>query len=173
MRCARVTARGRLASVVICAALLCAIAPAQAAIAARGGVVLSVAPIPTAAHPKPGTPQVNWSTGDGSPGEVTVTPAESKEALFGTGADGSAPAPWISVGRSYVFRLYSIASGRRLLARLTVGRQQSPTEVVAVPPRPKITPSAVNRLLQILAIGSMFILAVFALMHLRELRRDG
>lgn len=171
-------ARPRVRAWAILATLSCAasfalpvfVAPA---VGARGGVVLSVAPVPSAVHPKVATPQVTWSTGDGSPGEVTVTPAETKETLFGTGADGSAPAPWITVGHSYVFRLYSIVSGRRLLARLTVGRQQSPAEVVALPRKPKITPPAVNRLLQILAIGSILLLAAFAVAHARELRRDG
>lgn len=169
-------ARGRSActvTCVLCAGLLAGAPSGQAAGGAHGGVVLSVAPVPTPANPTVGTPQVTWSTGDGSPGEVTVTPDESKEALFGTGADGSAPAPWISIGRSYVFRLYSIVSGRQLLARLKVGQRQAPAELVALPQRPRITPSAVNRLLQIVAIGSVLVLALLAVMHAWELRRDG
>lgn len=165
--------RSAVAYVAACATLLAGCASAHAATGAYRGVVLSVTPVPTAATPKPGTPQVTWSTGDGSPGEVTVTPEESKEALFGSGADGSAPAPWISPGRIYVFRLYSIVSGRRLLARLKVGEQQSPAEVVAVPQRPRITSAAINRLLQILAIGSVFLLALLVASYAREARRNG
>jgi hypothetical protein len=136
-------------------------------------VVLSVAPIPTAADPSPGTPHVTWSTGNGSPGEVTVSSAGSKEALFASGPDGSASAPWISAGRSYVFRLYSIVSGHRLLARLKVGQEKAAAELVAVPQKPRITSPVVNRLLQLLAFGSITVLTLLAAMHVREVRRSG
>jgi hypothetical protein len=104
---------------------------------------------------------------------VTVSSAGSKEALFASGADGSAPAPWISVGRSYVFRLYSIISGHRLLARLKVGQEEAAAELVAVPQKPRSTSPVVNRLLQLLAFGSLVVLALLAAMHVREVRHGG
>jgi hypothetical protein len=72
-----------------------------------------------------------------------------------------------------VFRLYSIVSGHRLLARLKVGQEQAPAELVAAPRKPRITSPVVNRLLQLLAFGSLVILALLAVMHVREVRRGG
>jgi len=157
----------------LCLCVVTGIASAEPKTGTDTEVVLSVAPLPTAADPAPGTPQVTWSTGDGSPGEVTVSSAGSKEALFASGADGSAPAPWISVGRSYVFRLYSIISGHRLLARLKVGQEEAAAELVAVPQKPRSTSPVVNRLLQLLAFGSLVVLALLAAMHVREVRHGG
>jgi hypothetical protein len=147
-------------------------APAMASSAASSEVVLSVAPVPTAAHPKAGTPMVTWSTGNGSPGELTVMPAEAREILVAANAEGSVAAPWLVAGEVYVLRLYSTGSGRKLLARLTVGRQAA-AEVIAPPQRPRITSSVVDRLLQILAYASVLALAVLAVLHVREVRRDG
>jgi hypothetical protein len=140
--------------------------------AAAGGVTLPVSPVPTAAHPKTATPQVQWSTGDGSPGEVTVTPEGSKEILLALGGEGIAPAAWIEPGHVYVFRLYSTVAGRRLIARLSVGRQAA-AEVVALPQKPRITSSFVDRVLQVLAFASLLGLALLALAHAREVRRGG
>jgi hypothetical protein len=86
-------------------------APAMASSGAGSGVVLSVAPVPTAAHPKAGTPTITWSTGNGSPGELTVMPAEAREILVAANAEGSVAAPWLVAGEVYVFRLYSTGSG--------------------------------------------------------------
>src|SRR5438552_18297707 len=91
---------------------------------------LTVEPIPTATSRAPGTPQVTWSTGNGSPGLVTVSAGGAKEIVFSSGSEGTAPAPWISIGQSYVFRLYSDISGRRLLALIKVGHSTS-TEIIA------------------------------------------
>ncbi len=149
-----------------------AVSASSAAATARSGVLLNVAPVPTAAHPHPGTPMITWSTGNGSPGELTVAPAESKELLVAASAEGSVAAPWIAAGDVYVFRLYSTGSGRKLLARLTVGRQAA-AEVLAPPQKPRITSQLIDRLLQILAFASVLTLALLAVMHVREARRDG
>lgn len=144
---------------------------ARPATASTTRVTLSVAPIPTAANPAPGTPQVRWSTGNGSPGLVTVAPNGTKELLFSSGSEGSAPAPWIAPGQSYVFRLYSLVSGRRLLARLKVGRTTA-VAVVALPPSPRITSAPVNRLLQVLSFAAVLLLAFLAAVYVRDLRRS-
>jgi len=78
-------------------------------------VLLTVAPIPTRSMPHPGTPLVRWSTGNGSPGRVTVEEGDGPERLFAIAAAGSAGAPWIQPDSSYVFRLYSIGARTRLL----------------------------------------------------------
>jgi hypothetical protein len=135
-------------------------------------VKLSVAPIPTTANPSPGTPQVSWSTGDGSPGQVTVTPEGAKEVLFTSASEGTASAPWIAPGHTYVFKLYSTTSGRRLLARLKVGHAPALT-IVAIPTPPRRTSALVDRLLQIFAFGSVVLLALLTAMHVREARSDG
>jgi hypothetical protein len=134
--------------------------------------MLTVAPVPTSAHPRTATPQVHWATGNGSPGEVTVTPEGAREILVAAGADGDVPAPWIAAGRVYTFRLYSTSAERRLIARLTVGRQAA-AEILALPQKPRITSGVVNRLLQVLGLASLLGLALLALMHAREIRRSG
>lgn len=88
-----------------------------------------------------------------------------------TGAEGSVPTPWILAGHTYVFRLYSTVSGRRLLARLNVGYAEA--EVVALPRKPRITSSFVNRLLQLLAFASILSLAGLSIMHIKETRHGG
>lgn len=135
------------------------------------GVRLSVTPIPTLSHPSVGTPMVTWSTGDGSPGLVTVATIGTRETLFAEAPDGTEAAPWIAPGRVYVFRLYSIVSGRRLLARLAVGRA-SAAQIVAAPPHPRITSPLVDRLLQLLSFAALCLLGVLGVLYVRELRRD-
>ncbi|HEV2772873.1 MAG TPA: hypothetical protein VGV57_08630 [Thermoleophilaceae bacterium] len=103
---------------------------------------------------------------------MTVTSDESGEARFASAPYGSSPAPWISVGRAYTFRLYSTGSGRRLLARLTVGKATK-AAVIAPPPRPRITSPVVNRLLQLLSFAGVALLALLAAMWVREVRGDG
>jgi hypothetical protein len=147
-------------------------AGAQPHTASHSGIILSVAPVPTVRHRSTAIPQVSWSTGDGSPGVVTVSPEGGPAILFVSGPEGVAPAPWIEVGSTYVFRLYSIVSGRRLLARLKVGRSTG-FDVVAVPQKPKITSHTVDRVLQLLSFGSVLLLALLAVMCVREVRHDG
>jgi predicted RNA-binding protein (virulence factor B family) len=115
---------------------------------------------------------VTWSTGNGSPGIVTVASKGLKETLFASVSEGSEAAPWISVGQTYVFRLYSIVSGRRLLARLRVNRVAA-LEVLAPPQSPQITSSVVDRLLQLFSFGSVALLALLTAMYVRETRRNG
>ncbi|MHB8234802.1 MAG: hypothetical protein ACYDHT_09140 [Solirubrobacteraceae bacterium] len=144
----------------------------MAAPAAGVTPLLSVAPVPTSKAPSPGTPQVKWSTGNGSPGNVTVQSQHLKETVFGFGAEGTSAAPWIAAGQVYVFRLYSIGSGRRLLARLTVGRGQ-PVSVVALAPTPRTTPAAVNRILQLAPFVWFAMFALLAAFYGRDLLHRG
>ena len=66
-----------------------------------------------------GSTDVQWDTGNGSPGFVFVTEDGRKPVLFAKGSRGSRIAPWI--GRHYyVFELYGDIQRRTLLARVTV-----------------------------------------------------
>lgn len=164
-----------IAASVFVACVLCLVARADVSPAQSGAKVqLTVAPIPTAEDPSPGTPRVTWSTGNGSPGRVTVASAGGGDTEFAWGDSGSAEAPWIKSGRAYEFRLYATAFGRRLLARLKVGSDGAPrTDVLALPPRPRDTPEVVDRLLQVLPFAGLVALGLLATSWLREARRDG
>jgi hypothetical protein len=164
----------RTRSAVSCAICICALqyaslAPSSAD--ARITVLLSVAPIPTVANPAPGTPKVTWSTGNGSPGEVTVSVNGGKEVLYAASAKGSSTAPWISAERAYVFRLYSRGAERRLLARLKVG--QPAAVIVSLPHAPPTTSPIINRLLQIFSFGGVLLLALLTAMYIGETRQGG
>jgi hypothetical protein len=115
---------------------------------------------------------VTWSTGNGSPGLVTVSTPSTGEIPFASGPDGTSAAPWIAVGQTYLFRLYSTASGRQLLARLQVGHAAA-VQVVALPPNPRITSAVVNRVLQALSFAMLPLLLALAALHVRAVRRDG
>ena len=130
-----------------------------------------MAPVPTLIHRNTTTPEVTWSTGNGSPGLVTVETPGAPAQLFAEAPSGTEGAPWITVGQAYVFRLYSIVSGRRLLARLTVGHKVA-TQIVALPANPRITSPAVNRVLQLLSFVVLAIMALLSVAYVRDLRHD-
>jgi hypothetical protein len=114
---------------------------------------------------------VSWSTGNGSPGEVTVSVNGGKEVLYSASAEGSSTAPWIAVEQAYVFRLYSQGVQRRLLAELKVG--QHTAIVVSLPPSPPVTSPLINRLLQLSSFGAVLLLGVLSAMYVREAQRGG
>jgi hypothetical protein len=66
-----------------------------------------------------GSTNIEWDTGNGSPGFVFVTEDGQKPVLFAKGSQGSRIAPWIG-RRDYVFALYGDNQRRGLLARVTV-----------------------------------------------------
>lgn len=146
--------------------------PVQAVGEMPGPVILSVSPIPKAGQRRSATPQVRWSTGDGSPGLVTVAPEGGKELPYASSAEGSGLAPWIAAGHLYIFRLYSIVSGRLLLARFKVG-EAAAAEITALPPKPRNTPPAVDRLLQLLSFAVLGVLAMLTLAYVREVKHSG
>jgi hypothetical protein len=146
-------------------------APAQPDTPNPTNIVLSVSSLPTATTPVMGPPVVTWSTGDGSPGIVTVKSGGLAEKFFAYSPEGSAPAPWLSIHRTYVFQLYSIAPKRRLLARLHVNRTAS-LEVVSRPQAPSMTSPVENRFLQLLPFAFSALILVLAVMYIREVRND-
>jgi hypothetical protein len=161
-----------LAAAYVCCLYLCfSVTFAQADTATRSKILLSVAPLPAVATPSTGAPTVAWSTGNGSPGVVTVDSGGSTEAFFAWGTEGSSSAPWLSAKRRYVFRLYSIAPRRQLLARLRLSKTAS-LEVVGTPQSPAMTSSIENRLLQLLPFGFVAGLVSLFLMYVREVRNN-
>jgi hypothetical protein len=156
--------------------LVCAIAfgscilapPAESSSAEAISVLLSVAPVPTSSNPAPGTPLLTWSTGNRSPGEVTVSFNGGKELLVASGSEGSQIAPWISSKQAsgYVFRLYARGTERRLLARLRVGRPAA--TIVSLPRSPPFTSPLFNRLLQVSSIGGVILVMTLAVLYIRE-----
>jgi hypothetical protein len=61
-------------------------------------------PIPTGAMT--GSTVIQWSTGTGQNGIVTVQRDEEAESPFASGAQRAIPAAWIAPGSIYLFRLY-------------------------------------------------------------------
>lgn len=144
---------------------------AELSVGADSEPVLSVSPIPNTAKPSIGTPQVTWSTGNGSPGNVTVTINGTKETLFAYGVEGTSPAPWLSTGNTYILRLYSIAPRRRLLARLRIDKTATFT-VVGQPVAPPVTSPALDRVLQLISFGWIAVVALLASMYVMKVRHD-
>ena len=68
-----------------------------------------------------------WSTGTERPGPVYVSENGGPEILFaGESRYGSQDAPWISVGKTYEFRLYSGQDRTRPLATAVVTSRAEP-----------------------------------------------
>lgn len=89
------------------------------------GLASTAATLTASPNPVPGGPAgttLNWNTGDGSFGQVWVSVNGGAEALFAQGATGSAEAPWIVSGSSYLFRLYQGTGHATVLAHVTVTR---------------------------------------------------
>jgi hypothetical protein len=104
---------------------------------------------------------------------VTVsTGLENKETVFVFGPEGSASAPWLSLGSAYVFRIYSLAPKRRLLARLRVDHQTSSLEVVSLSQAPNVTSPAENRMLQLIPFGAALFFALLTATYVREVRHS-
>jgi hypothetical protein len=132
--------------------------------------MLTVEPVPTVTHRAVGTPQVKWATGNGDPGEVTVASPHMREVLFANGEEGSNPAPWLSGGQIFIFRLYAVGGVHRLLARLTVGRGEK-LDVIAPAPAPPATSAAINRALELLPFAWLAMFAVLGGLYWRDIRR--
>jgi hypothetical protein len=86
------------------------------------------------AEPNPVPPSVGvgrttivWTTGKEPPGPVYVSENGGPEILFaGESRYGSQEAPWINVGKTYEFRLYSGADRKRQLATVMVTSRAEP-----------------------------------------------
>lgn len=110
---------------------------------------------------------MTWSTGNGSPGIVTV----GSEALVAWGTEGSSATSRLLANHVYLFRLYSLAPRRQLLAQLRVDKTAS-LEIVSLPQAPAMTSPVENRLLQLLPFGFVVVLLFLMIMYIREIRND-
>lgn len=91
---------------------------------------ISASPNPVPAGSKSTT--IAWNTGDGSEGEVYMSPSGRSEQLFASGASGSIEVDWISPGNTYLFRLYAARDHKRRLATVNVGQvRAAPTVSLA------------------------------------------
>jgi hypothetical protein len=160
--------RARLALTAVC--LVAAAAGATAAPAA-GKPRLEIAPLPAGGKPAPSTPIVYWDTGDGTPGELTVASNDGRETVFASGPAGSLEAPWLGPGGKHVFRLYTLAGKRSVIATLEVGDAGAlPVRLTPPVAEPPTTPAAVDRLLQLTPALALAALAALVVLYVRERR---
>jgi hypothetical protein len=103
-----------------------------------------------------GSTDIEWDTGNGSPGFVFVTEDGQKPVVFAKGSQGSRVAPWI--GRHhYAFELYGDNQRRALLARVAVSG--SPEELSSR--QRKISWQSVARWVLIVGLAAVSYFAVY------------
>jgi hypothetical protein len=102
-----------------------------------------------------GSTEIQWDTGNGSPGFVFITEKGRKPVLFAKGSRGSRIAPWI--GRHhYVFELYGDDQRQTLLARVTVSGSPE-----ALSYQRKISWQGLARWMLIVGLAAVSYLAVY------------
>ncbi len=93
----------------------------QAGAHSLASISASPNPVVLAAGAQQGSTTLAWTTGDTSQGEVWMATSGQPEILFGgLAAHGSGPAPWISKGGTYEFRLYAGKEHATVLASVIV-----------------------------------------------------
>ena len=95
-------------------------ANASAGSPAASAATITASPNPVTTGEGPGTTTVTWNTGDGTAGQVYVSPDGAAEVIFAEGSTGSAPAPWIQAGKTFEFRLYAGTEHAKVLAKTQV-----------------------------------------------------
>jgi hypothetical protein len=98
---------------------------------------IAASPNPVPWHPDIRSTTIHWSTSGGSKGVVRVSLNGGPEQLFAEGPAGSVAANWIVPSGVFAFRLYSSADPGRVLASVTVTKDQPPAE-----PRVEIAPNS-------------------------------
>jgi hypothetical protein len=98
---------------------------ASVVVKSRDESILVASPNPVPGGSGAGATTIVWNTGDGTFGEVYVSVNDGPEVLFAGGPQGSQEARWITSGSVYVFRLYKVAPGRRLISSVAVRRSVS------------------------------------------------
>lgn len=93
---------------------------ATVTVTAASAARISATPNPVAMTGGSGTTSISWTTGDGTTGQVYVEENGSADVLFSQGVTGTAPAPWITTGNVYTFKLYAGTSHSTLLGSVTV-----------------------------------------------------
>jgi hypothetical protein len=87
--------------------------------AVSGAPVLTAKPEHVSVTKERGSTEIQWDTGNGSPGFVFVAEDDGKPVVFANGPRGTQVAPWIGKHR-YKFELYGDAQRRTLLAKVIV-----------------------------------------------------
>ncbi len=102
-----------------------------------------------------GRTEIEWDTGNGSPGFVFVTENGRKPVLFAKGSRGSRIAPWIGMHR-YVFELYSDDQRQTLVAKVIVSGSGE-----SVSSQRTVSWQAVGRWALIIGLASVLYFAVY------------
>jgi hypothetical protein len=116
---------------------------------------VSPAPVITALRSGSGSTEIQWNTGNGSPGFVFVTENGGSPVLFAKGSRGSHIAPWIGK-HSYVFELYGDDQRHTLLAQVTVSGSAE-----SVSPRRTVSWQAIARWMLIAGLAAVSYFAVY------------
>jgi len=100
-----------------------------------------------AAEPNPLPPDrdsttISWKTGDGSWGDVYLAVDAATEVMFAGGPEGTQQSPTMLPDHTYIFRLYTVAEPRTLLAEARVSRETTAPSLTADPPALPATPGA-------------------------------
>jgi hypothetical protein len=119
-----------------------------------GGPVIIAKPERVTLTKGSGSTEIQWNTGNGSPGFVFVTEDHGKPFRFANGPRGSQVAPWIGKHR-YIFELFGDNQRRTLLAKVIV----SGSAHTGSPQRGKLWPGA--RWVLILALAAILYFAVY------------
>jgi hypothetical protein len=110
----------------------------------RATPVLVAEPNPVPPAIGVGRTTIRWSTGKEPPGPVYMSENGGPEILFaGESRYGSQDAPWINVGKTYEFRLYSGPDRRRQLSTVVVTSRVEP--VLFATPNPVPPGQAVGK----------------------------
>lgn len=134
--CGRIAELWPAASVSVAAATPAAATPAAPTVPGTTAAVgcgptvppcLVADPNPVPAGAGLGTTAIAWATADDAFGDVYVSVDGGPEALFARRVSGTKIAPWIAAGRTYTFRLYAGRERARVLATVTVTREEAAT----------------------------------------------
>jgi hypothetical protein len=93
---------------------------------------LRLTPNPLPRHKLPVTVRLDWDTGDGSAGKVTVEVFDNPHGEpipAGLGASGSRDLNWLKPARPYTFRLYRATDGMRPVATVNMGPEGATREL--------------------------------------------
>jgi len=92
---------------------------------AASGATITASPNPVPTSQGLGTTTITWNTGDGTNGQVYVSPSVGEsESLVAAGPTGSIKLPWIQAGKTSEFRLYAGTEHAKVLAKTQVTGQQ-------------------------------------------------
>src|SRR5207244_12033239 len=92
--------------------------------ATANGASITATPNPVPAGTGLGSTMINWTTGDGSVGDVYFSMNGGSSQLWAVAPSGSQRAPWLGDGSMYEFRLCAHKHKSRVLATVRVQRSR-------------------------------------------------